>query len=464
MSENGLVLTLFLLLQVSGNDHNSYYHEMFVRDCPQMCLKMKRIKKSELKKKGEDTDEADEMEEEDEVSQTSKSDQASSLPTDMVAAMNDASKNQQLAGHVQAGVEDLSSNAAPTTNLAGVGTGGGAGIGLAGNMPNLQGILNQTQGMNQGTGMNPVNLQGLLGQVQSLQGLAGQPGSLQGLASSQPGMLQGLASQPGMLQGLASQPGMLQGFAGQPGTLQGFAGQPGMLQGLASQPGMLQGLASQPGMLQGLASQPGMLQGLPQALQNNGSLPPGFQGFGAGQLSGFQNVAGQLLASSSPASQAPAAPAANNQAQNNESAGTLGPAPATTQPSAMMPPLPGMLPSSTGGLPQVDSATLMKLQAALTAATGTGMSTQQQPQPTQVQGNDEKATLAPNPQIPSQTLNPQSHLGAGLSGNGNGNNYGFQSLGGHNAALLAAQLQAAVRKPPQAPEGDKKAEGGDRKE
>jgi hypothetical protein len=30
---------------VSGNDHNSYYHELFVRDCPQLCLKMKRVKK-----------------------------------------------------------------------------------------------------------------------------------------------------------------------------------------------------------------------------------------------------------------------------------------------------------------------------------------------------------------------------------------------------------------------------------
>jgi hypothetical protein len=30
---------------VSGNDHNSYYHELFVRDCPQLCLKMKRMKK-----------------------------------------------------------------------------------------------------------------------------------------------------------------------------------------------------------------------------------------------------------------------------------------------------------------------------------------------------------------------------------------------------------------------------------
>ena len=33
---------------VSGNDHNSYYHELFVREYPQLCLKMKRIKKHEM--------------------------------------------------------------------------------------------------------------------------------------------------------------------------------------------------------------------------------------------------------------------------------------------------------------------------------------------------------------------------------------------------------------------------------
>ena len=32
---------------VSGNDHNSYYHEMFLRDYPQLCLKMKRIRKGD---------------------------------------------------------------------------------------------------------------------------------------------------------------------------------------------------------------------------------------------------------------------------------------------------------------------------------------------------------------------------------------------------------------------------------
>lgn len=49
---------------VSGNDHNSYYHEYFVQENPQLCLKMMRIKKktesSKAKKGGGDSDDDDE--------------------------------------------------------------------------------------------------------------------------------------------------------------------------------------------------------------------------------------------------------------------------------------------------------------------------------------------------------------------------------------------------------------------
>jgi hypothetical protein len=41
---------------VSGNDHNSYYHEMFVREFPQLCLKMKRIRKGEAEKARKESD------------------------------------------------------------------------------------------------------------------------------------------------------------------------------------------------------------------------------------------------------------------------------------------------------------------------------------------------------------------------------------------------------------------------
>jgi len=41
---------------VSGNDHNSYFHELFLRDYPQLCLKMKRIRKGEKPTGGETAD------------------------------------------------------------------------------------------------------------------------------------------------------------------------------------------------------------------------------------------------------------------------------------------------------------------------------------------------------------------------------------------------------------------------
>ncbi|EEC45511.1 predicted protein [Phaeodactylum tricornutum CCAP 1055/1] len=44
---------------VSGNDHNSYFHELFVREYPQLCIKMKRIKKGEGERKRKSDDGSD---------------------------------------------------------------------------------------------------------------------------------------------------------------------------------------------------------------------------------------------------------------------------------------------------------------------------------------------------------------------------------------------------------------------
>ena len=60
---------------LSGNDHNSYYHSMFVRDFPQLSLKMKRFKKlpkSGKKGKGKDEDGSDHSEEGEENDEVEK--------------------------------------------------------------------------------------------------------------------------------------------------------------------------------------------------------------------------------------------------------------------------------------------------------------------------------------------------------------------------------------------------------
>jgi hypothetical protein len=104
---------------VSGNDHNSYYHEMFVREFPQLCLKMNRVKKGEGA--GEKTKKSDEGAENNDAldSQESSDQQGEAL----------AASNQYQQASAQAGGND--GNAMGYPGLAGY-TGGAPPAGLAG--------------------------------------------------------------------------------------------------------------------------------------------------------------------------------------------------------------------------------------------------------------------------------------------------------------------------------------------
>jgi hypothetical protein len=250
---------------VSGNDHNSYYHEMFVREFPQLCLKMQRIKKgeaSEKTKKGEDGAEKDV---DDHESPESSDQQGEALaPANQYQQQSIAPAGGAASGF-PGGLAGFTGGA-PPGGLTGY-TGGAPPGGLSGYPGGAPpgGLAGYTGGA------PPGGLAGYTGGAPP-----GAPDGLSGLTGGAPTGAPG-GSAVGVLSGLA-------GFAGAPtggdiGQLSGLAGLTGGAHGGA--PGG--GLSALAGMMGGAPSGGGMggLQGLAGL---TGGAPTGAPGVGPSGL------------------------------------------------------------------------------------------------------------------------------------------------------------------------------------
>jgi hypothetical protein len=254
---------------VSGNDHNSYYHEMFVREFPQLCLKMQRIKKGEAT--GEKTKKGDDgAENNDALDSQESSDQPGealgpgpSNPYQQASALAGGNDGSAMGFPGMAGFTGV----APPAGLAGF-TGGAPPAGLAG----LAGL----------TGGAPAGGSG--GSAMSgLSGLAGLTGGEQTGAPG--GGMAGLAGMAGRAPPGGGGMGGLAGLAGMAGGAPGGAPGGGMggLAGLAGMAGGAPGGAPSGGGMGGLAGLAGLTGGAP------GGAPPGG---GMGGLAGIAGLTG----------------------------------------------------------------------------------------------------------------------------------------------------------------------------
>ena len=145
---------------VSGNDHNSYFHELFLRDYPQACLKMKRIRKGE-KAPTEDSDGDDKQIHK--ISEDLREQEPSMKPEHAFQGLVEESPKKEESGHGSmlprsaGGVAD--NNSAQTLTSLGLSTGN---TGLATAAPgysalaSLQGSL-QNGGPSNGSGLSNVD-------------------------------------------------------------------------------------------------------------------------------------------------------------------------------------------------------------------------------------------------------------------------------------------------------------------
>lgn len=333
------------------------YRLVQVRDCPQLCLKMKRIKKGELSKKGKgDKDEDDgssEMGVEDDKG-------LKNIVVEREHADGDEDGDDKRHADGALPAQSITMQGPESQGMSGNDNNQNNMIGmLAGQMPGLQGFLSQAQGAQQVA--TPANLQALLGQAQGLPGINSQ-----------------------------------------------VAGMPGL----------------------------GGNQGI------QGRLPAGPQNF-AGQASAFHNVQGPQ--SGLFGMQLPNNNGGNQTDQGKDISGQMDQnAPG---PSGMIPPLPGNMPSAAPGLSAVDNATLMKLQEALSAASGGSNMLQQLQQSQQQQNQQLQQQQSQQDDAVKQQQAQNAFLSQALNPPGGTGNFGFLSsqFGGQNAALLAAQLQAATQ-------------------
>lgn len=195
---------------VSGNDHNSYYHELFIRDLPQLCLKMKRIKKGDIEKskKGDDEDgddlegREDEQDEGTEESAPAPSSFDGMLGSGGSGGMGGPAPTHLMPNNAQSGVlQSLQGAGMPGPQQMGLlnaatlaGLGGGAGPSAT-----MSAGMNLPPGM-----MRPPGLPNMMGQGMGGPPPTGPPGPLPGAPSSLPNFGTGGPDVPSM--GMANPP------------------------------------------------------------------------------------------------------------------------------------------------------------------------------------------------------------------------------------------------------------------
>jgi len=421
-------------------------HEMFVRDMPQLSLKMKRIKKGEKGSRkrsgsndeddGEDADSGGgegEMGQDDDVAMPSASGKKSKKKKKKKKASGGPQQNEEVSSSPPA-IPDPS-----TLNLPG--------------LPSQQG---QTQGNMMFPGLPgqpgvaglPSNLQGQqlpqnMGQVLNLQSLSGGSAAIPGLPNQLQGLMSNLQGLPGQNSGGLQIPGLnnavqesvMQSLAGQlPAGLQSLLGQVAAPAPNANQqaPPPLQGLLL-PG-LQGMAGQLG--QNLQGSVASDAGAPEGSNGIPSVSTTPAPGTNGDGQQQQQQQQQQPQ----QDQGMESSDAQQSGSMPQNNF-AGLLPPLPGAQ-AAVPGLAQLDSATLMKLQEALTAAAGGGnllQQFQQKPQQDGVVTNDSSSSQQ-------------------------GNNQPFLS---QNGSALAAQLQAVMQpnfKPDSSYQGQDSQDGDNVKE